>query len=108
MEAIFKIDLLRKEFEKFHKEVLVDALMCNLCQKTACQLWHCKFLVSCKYCRENHCKVCKTFNSTNDLLFKNLDDPAKDYVQNFIRDFLNLSSESLQNYYQITKTVPIP
>ena len=63
MEAIFKIDLLRKEFEKFHKEVLVDALMCNLCQKTACQLWHCKFLVSCKYCRENHCKACKTFNS---------------------------------------------
>ena len=108
MEAIFKIDLLRKEFEKFHKEVLVDALMCNLCQKTACQLWHCKFLVSCKYCRENHCKVFKTFNSTKDLLFKNLDDPAKDYVQNFIRDFLNLSSESLQNYYQITKTVPIP
>ena len=108
MEAIFKIDLLRKEFEKLHKEVLVDALMCNLCQKTACQLWHCKFLVSCKYCRENHCKVCKTFNSTKDLLFKNLDDPAKDYVQNFIRDFLNLSSESLQNYYQITKTVPIP
>ena len=108
MEAIFKIDLLRKEFEKFHKEVLVDALMCNLCQKTACQLWHCKFLVSCKYCRENHCKVCKTFNSTKDLLFKNLDDAAKDYVQNFIRDFLNLSSESLQNHYQITKTVPIP
>ena len=71
----------------------------------ACQ--HRKFLVSCKYCREVHCKVCKSFNSAKEVLLKSLDNTAKDYVQNFIRDFLSLSPESLQEHYQIAKTICI-
>ena len=74
----------------------------GLCQKTACEDFHCKFLVSCKFCREEQCKACKKFNIAKDVLFKSLDDTAKEYVNNFIRDFLSLSPESLQEHYHVT------
>ena len=104
---IFKTEVLRKEFEKFHKEVLVDVLKCGLCQKTAYESFHRKFLVSCKFCRENYCKACKIFNSAKEVLFKSLHDTGKEYVQNFILDFLNLSAESLEDPYQISKPISI-
>ena len=91
---LFKSDILRKEFEKFKKEVLIDELKCCLCQKTACKSFHHKIWVSCKFCRENCCKACKTFNTAKEILFKSIDHTAKDYIQNFIRDFINLSPES--------------
>ena len=91
---LFKSDILRKEFEKFKKEVLIDELKCCLCQKTACKSFHHKILVSCKFCRENCCKACKTFNTAKEIIFKSIDHTAKDYIQNFIRDFINLSPES--------------
>ena len=47
---IFKTDILKKEFERFQKENLVERLKCGYCQKTACESWHNKYLVSCKYC----------------------------------------------------------
>ena len=37
-----------------------------------------------------------------------LNNTAKGYVQNFIRDFLSLLSESLKEHYQIAETVCIP
>ena len=84
-------------------------LTCGLCQKTACEDFHWKFLVSCKFCREKQCKACKKFNIAKDILFKSLDDIAKEHVNNFIRDFLSLSPESLQeNYHATTETVCIP
>ena len=101
---IFKTDVLRKEFEKFHNEILVDVLKRGLCQKTACKSFHHKFLVSCKFCWENYCKACKTFNSAKEVLFKSLDNTEKEYVQNFRLDFLNLLAESLKNHYQILGT----
>ena len=105
----FKTDVLRKEFEQFQKEVLIGELNCGLCQKNACEDFHLKFLVSCKFCRVKQCKACKKFNITKDVLFKSLDDTAKEYVNNFIRDFLSLSPESLQEHYHVTtETVRIP
>ena len=86
---IFKTDILRKEFEKFQKEVLTGVLKCGLCQKTACQFWHRKFLISCKYCREINYKAYKIFNSAKEVLFKSLDNTAREYVENFIKDFLS-------------------
>ena len=53
--------------------------------------------------------ACKKFNIAKDVLFKNLDDTAKEYVNNFIREFLKLSPESLQEHYHVTtETVGIP
>ena len=98
---IFKTD------KKFHEEVLVDVLKCGLCQKTAFESFHRKFLVSCKFCRENYCKACKIFNSAKEVLFKSLDNTGKEYVQKFILDFLNLSAESLENHCQISKPISI-
>ena len=105
----FKTDILRKEFEQFQKEVLTGMLNCGLCQKTACEDFHPKFLVSCKFCKEKQCKACKKLNIAKDLLLKSLDDTAKEYVRNCIREFLSLSPESLQAHYHVkTETVRIP
>ena len=93
---IFKTDVLRKE--EFQKKVLTGVLDCGLCQKTVCEDFHFQFLVSCKFCREKQCKVCKKINIAKDVLFKSLDDTAKEYVNNFIREFLSLFPESLQEY----------
>ena len=77
---IFKTDILTKEFEKFQKENLVEILKCGYC--------HRKFLVSCKFCREAFCKTCHNFNIAKKTLLKGLDIIGKDYIENFIKDFL--------------------
>ena len=85
---IFKTDILKKEFERFQKENLVEILNCRYCQKTACKSWHKKFLVSCKYCREAFFKPCHSFNIAKETLAKSVDSVAKDYIEGFIKDFL--------------------
>ena len=52
--------------------------------------------------------MCKAYNTAKEVLFKSFDDTAKEYVQNFIQGFLNLSPVSLQEHYQVTETVPVP
>ena len=71
------------------------------CQKTACQSWHQKFLVICKYCREVFCKACHNFNIAKETLFKVVDSIGKEYIENFIKDFLSISSETLQTNFQV-------
>ena len=58
-----KTDILRKEFERFQKEDLIEILKCGYCQKTSCQSFHNKFLAGCKFCRETFCKNCQKFNT---------------------------------------------
>ena len=36
---IFKTYILKKEFERFQKENLLEILKCGYCQKTACESW---------------------------------------------------------------------
>ena len=96
----FKTDVLQKEFDSFQKEVLIDVLKCGLCQKDACESFPQKVLVSCNFCRENQHKACKRYNIAKEVLFKSIDDSAK--------DFLNLLPKSLQRHFQVTKTVRIP
>ena len=59
---IFKSNILKKEFERFQKEDLIEVMKCSYCQKTACKSWHKSFNPSCKYCRETFCKKCHSFN----------------------------------------------
>ena len=33
---IFKTDILKREFERFQKEDLIEILQCGYCQKTVC------------------------------------------------------------------------
>ena len=91
---IFKTDTLKKEFEKSQKENLIAILKYGCCQKTACQLWHQKFLVSWKYCREAFCKPCYNFNIAKETLLKGLDSIRKEYIENFIKDFFCILTET--------------
>ena len=54
---IFKTAILKQEFERFQKEDLIEILKCGYCQKTVCESFHTRFLVSCKFCRKNFCKI---------------------------------------------------
>ena len=62
IDGNFKADILKKEIEKFQKKNLVEILKCGYCQKTVCQSWHRKFLVSSKFCWEAFCKAGHNFN----------------------------------------------
>ena len=37
---IFKTDILKKQFERFQKEDLIEVMKCGYCQKTTCESWH--------------------------------------------------------------------
>ena len=93
---MFKTDILEEEFERFLKENLVEILKCGYCQKTACESWHNRFLVSCKYCREAFYKPCHNFNIAKETLIEGADSVAKEYIENFIKDFLCISNQTLK------------
>ena len=76
--------------------------------KTACQPWHWKFLVSCKFCREAFRKACHNFDIGKETLLKGLDSIGKDYIANFIKDFICTSSETLQTNFQASEVVRVP
>ena len=40
---IFKTDILKKEFQRFQKEELLEILKCDYCQKVACDSFHKNF-----------------------------------------------------------------
>ena len=105
---MFKTDILEKEFERFLKENLVEILKCGYCQKTACESWHNRFLVSCKYCREAFCKPCHNFNIAKETLIEGADSVAKEYIENFIEDFLCISNQTLKKSCQVSEVVRVP
>ena len=84
-------------------------MKCGYCQKTACESWHKLFNPSCKYCREKRCKKCHSFNVAKKILLENADSIAKNYIKNFIRDFLCISDQtlsSIENDFNVER-VPI-
>ena len=105
---IFKTEILKNEFERFQKEILVEILKCGYCQKTACESWHNKFLVNCKFCRHALCKTCHNFNIAKETLIKGVDSVAKDYIENFITDFLCISNQTLETNFQVSEVVRVP
>ena len=106
--GIFKTDILKKEFERFQKENLIETLKCGYCQKTACKSWHNKFSVSCKYCKEAFCKPCHNFNIAKKTLIERVDCVAKDNIENFIIHFLCISNQTLERSFQVSQVACIP
>ena len=98
---IFETNILKKQFQKFQKEDLIEILKCGYCQKTACESFHKKFLASCKFCRENFCKSCQSFNITKENLLSYTDEIGKEYIENFIKDFINLSDQTIESTYEL-------
>ena len=48
-----------------------------------------------------HCLSCVTFKSAVETLVKTLDSDGREYVQNFVVDFLQISNETLKNLFKI-------
>ena len=67
----------------------------------ACQSFHLTFLVSCKFCRENFWKKFHKFDTTKEILLKEVDEIGRDYKENFIKDFLNISDQTLEANYKV-------
>ena len=65
-------------------------------------------MVSWKYCREAFGKACHNFNIAKKTLLKDLDPIGKECIENFINDFLRISSETLQTNYQVGEIVRVP
>ena len=104
---IFRSNIVEKEFKRFEEQDLIKILECGYCQKIACE-FHTKFLFSCKFCRETFCKNCHKFDVAKDVLLQKADEIGKDYIENFIRDFLNISAETIKLNYKVQiESVPV-
>ena len=97
---VFKCDILKKEYQEFVNETPPEVLKCNYCNEDSCK-YHSRFLSTCQLCRKDRCKKCRIFNLQMDLLMASADDLGKNYIFNFVLDFLNISSETLKHFYNI-------
>ena len=64
---LFKTNLLKKEFERFQNEELINVLECGLCQSNSRE-WDRKCKVTCDRCRKARCKTCISFNIAKENL----------------------------------------
>ena len=104
---ILKSDILQKEFKRFEEQDLIKILEHGYCQKTVCE-FHSKVLVSHKFCRETFCKNCHKFDVAKNTLLQKADEIGKDYTENFVRDFLNISAKTINLNYKVQiESVPI-
>ena len=79
--------------------------------KTSCdKAVHYKYEPNCNRCKEEFCKNCKNFRIGFEMFLKNTDEIGKDYLKNFISNFLNINSLSLQIFFpemQIKTTISV-
>ena len=76
--------------------------------KTSCDKnFHYKYDPKRNRCREEFCKNCKNFRISFEIFLKNTYEIGKDYLYNFISDFLNINSLTLQNFFpeMVNKTI---
>ena len=66
-----------------------------------------KFFLGCDRCRKAWCQPYIIFNIPKQTLLENLDCEGRKYLENFIKNFLNLSNKTLQESFGVTKvTLP--
>ena len=100
------MELLKQEYKRFQNEFLIDVLECGLCQKSSCE-YHNKFFIGCDRCRKAQCQPCISFKIAKQALLQNFDNEGRKYVENFIKDFLNLTNKTLKESFAVTKvTLP--
>ena len=100
----FRSGVLKKEYENFVKEILPLVAECGLC--VSCEFsceYDKKFLVTCCRCREQRCTNCFSFKTLFDILTKNGNDEAKDYLTNFTYDYLGIRELSAE-FFNIRKS----
>ena len=94
---LFKASILKNEYKEFSEKLLPSVLECNYCNVVSCE-WHSKFTGTCIHCRKRHCKNCRSFNISEDILLASASAETVDFLFNFICDFLNLSDQSIMIY----------
>ena len=95
---LFKTSILKNEYKEFSTKLLPPVLECNYCNVKSCE-WHSKFVGTCVHCRQRHCKKCRSFNISKDILLASASAETVDYLFNFICDFLNLNDLSIKTYF---------
>ena len=95
---LFKTTTLKNEYKEFSNELLPSVLECGYCNIVSCE-WHSKFTGTCLHCRQRHCKKCRKFNVSKDILLASASTDTVDFLYNYICDFLNLSEKSIKSYF---------
>ena len=95
---LFKTKELKNEFEEM-KKLLPLVLVCNYCQKKSC-MYHPKFIITCTLCKNAKCKTCFSFDISKSILLNNSSHETKSYIEHFICDFLNISTEACHFFFQ--------
>ena len=102
---LFKTNLLKQEYERFQNEVLINVLECGLYQKSSCEWIKNSLLVVLDV--EKYGVNLVLVLILQKKVLENLDNEEKKYLENFIKDFLNLSNETLKEGFAVTKvTLP--
>ena len=97
---LFKTDVFKREYQDFVNTTLPNVLNCNYCNIDCCK-WHKRFMAVCNKCREQRCINCSMFNLSVNFLMQNADDVGKNYIHNFVLDFLNISDRNQQMPYHL-------
>ena len=104
---ILKKSYIKKTF-LCQKKNFYFRLECGYCQKKKCGWKHHKFQADCQYCRKEFCKNCYKFNITFEILLKQTDEIGKNYLENFVKDFLQVDNITFENLVSNnTKKLPI-
>ena len=95
---LFRTKTLKKEHKELVDDILPKVLECSYCNVGSCK-YHTKFNFSCNLCRQVRCRTCFAFNISRQTLLDASNEETKYYLNCFIIDFLNLSDESIRNYF---------
>ena len=95
---LFKTTILKNEYKEFTEKILPPVLECGYGNIVVCE-WHSKFTGACLHCRQRHCKKCRSFNISKDILLASASAEMVDFLYNFICDFLNLTDTSIKTYF---------
>ena len=76
---------------------------CGPCGNFSCK-WHKNFLLTRSQDRDVRCSNCAMLKSSISLLMKLAYDDGRDYLQNFITDYFNLSDIGLKKCFNIEKS----
>ena len=92
-------DLKNKIQLKFQSVVIVKKLLVNFIPN---------FQFRANFVEKCFCKNCHKFDVAKDVLLQKADEIGKDYIENFIRDFLNISVETIKLNYKVQiESVPV-
>ena len=99
----FKIDISKKEFKTITDKILPTVSKCGPYQNFSCK-WLKEFLLTCSQCKDVRFSNCVILKSSISLLMKLAEDDGRNYLENFITYYFNLTDIGLNNFFNIEKS----